>query len=146
MIPSDNSFDDQNYGSRYTTSFSYQSRRDQREDFRNILKEIEPSDNSHNNHNDVPSQRNNRYELTKHSSLPKANNFDLDDVEHDWLQDEHYDLKNDNHVTKCTSSQHVPIISGKKTDTEKVQVDMEGYFSDFTNDTENDIEEEFDFD
>ena len=145
----DNSFDDKNYGSRYTTGLTFSYRRDQREDFRDILKEIEPSDNFFNNRNDGPSQRNNYYEMTKHAS-PKADKLELEDAK-DWLEDKQLDLQNDDNVNNFTHSQHAAsIISGKKREKssgKEVPVDIaEGYFSDFTNDTENDIEEEFDFD
>lgn len=148
MIPTDNSLDDDNYGSRYITGLTYSYRRDQREDFKNILKEIEPSDNFPDDHNDGPSQKNHRYEMARHSSLSKSNNLDLNDAEHDWLEDKQCDYLNSDHnnVKKCTNSQHTPkIITAEKSDAGKVP-DIEGYFSDFTNDTENDIEEEFDFD
>lgn len=155
MIPSDNGLDGQYYGSRYTAGSNYSYRSRHKEDYRNHLKEIQPVDhfpNSSNepDQNDRPSQRNRLYEQpSKPTSFNKPNNLELEEKELALLEEKKSNTLKSDDLTKIEknqrSSQFKETSSNQKTEGVNVP-EFEGYFSDFTNDTDNDIEEEFDFD
>lgn len=156
MLPTENgSLDEQYYGSRYTAGSNYSYRSRHKEDYRNLLKEIQPLDhfpNSSNviDQNDRSCQKNHRYEQSsKSSSFNKPNNLELEVKELGLLEDKPPSAPKSDDVTKREKNQHssqfrMPLTI-QKTETVK-DPEFEGYFSDFTNDTDNDIEEEFDFD
>ena len=147
LIPTDDSFDDQFYGSKYSSSF-YQKRKD----YRSPIKEIEP-----------PPPPINRRMVDECCQWPSD---DLLDDEPDHLSNNNQDQTSrrgssqkqsplhsdrtpnrENIVESAHATDPQPgpsTVSGKlEIDVGKVP-DVDGYFSDF--DTENDIEEEFDFD
>lgn len=147
LIPIDDSFDDQFYGSKYSSSFHQK-----RKDYRCALKEIEP-----------PPPPINRM-------VDECCQWPSDDLLDD--EPEHFSNKNQDQTSRRGSSQkQSPLLSDKTPNRENVAgsivhstdpqpgpstvsgkleidigkvPDVDGYFSDF--DTENDIEEEFDFD
>lgn len=151
LIPTDDSFDDQFYGSKYGTPFN-QKRRDYR------IKEIEPppppinrmvdeccqwpsedllDEPEHYKSNDIPVEQNSR-----RGSTQKPSPLLISDTE----------PNNQEHVEGSLANAIEPAQPGPSTSV-KLEIDIgkvpdvDGYFSDF--DTENDIEdieEEFDFD
>ncbi|KAI9564498.1 hypothetical protein GHT06_008237 [Daphnia sinensis] len=83
----------------------------------------------------------------KRSSVPKTQNLGRVSPTFEGFDEKtSAALKSENHTMKhLGNSQHaVPITMN--TCQKKDIPDVDGYFSDFTNDTDNDIEEEFDFD
>lgn len=157
MIPSDNGLDEQYYGSRYTTGSNYSYKSRQKEENRNHLKEFQtldhfPNSSNDTDQNDRPSKKNHRYEQSgKPLSYNKPNNLELEGKELGLLEEKKSNALKNEDMTKVEKNQRpsqlrvLSSTSNQKTDVVNVP-EVEGYFSDFTNDTDNDIEEEFDFD
>lgn len=154
LIPSDNGLDDQYYGSKFSAGPNQPYRTRHKDDFKNILKEIQPLEHfpmsSAINQNDRPLQKNHRYETLKHPVFSKPNNLELEGREIGCLEDKTQNsLKSDDKTIletfKPQSQVTIPLPNQKTVDVTNIP-EVEGYFSDFTNDTDNDIEEEFDFD
>ena len=155
MIPTDNSCDDQYYGSRYSSSSSnsYQDRLEYKEDYRSFYKELKPLDNFYLptlgvEDNADPSQKSLHFETAKSSSLSQVNDFKVVTKELDWYDEDCRDSpKWDDALKQQMNTGCAVATEDKFFKAAQVKIaDAEGYFSDFTNDTENDIEEEFDFD
>ena len=153
MIPLDSSFDDQYYGSRYSSMARQQVQ--PHKIARNDYKEMNESDHFQSSSIQIAQyggRRTSSLGSTKSSSptLPKSNNcFEFEGTdEHHLLRPKSVDFtrKNDQkQVQFDPDCQFEPNKNQQKTELSKT-AEGEGYFSDFTNDTENDIEEEFDFD
>lgn len=152
MIPNDKSFDDQFYGSRCkaVSTYSHQTWRDNKEGTGIFYNETNPMNNYPKrgiNQIEMISKKYQGYTniLATSSSALKTQN--LESPETDRFEDKpSVPLRKDDHpVKKLANPQHdVPFATNARQ--EKEIPDVDGYFSDFTNDTDNDIEEEFDFD
>jgi hypothetical protein len=156
MIPNDNGFDGQFYGTKCTvgstTTYSYQTRRDKQEDIRIFYNEIKTTDNLPEvaiNQNEVVPEKNHRYEnvAAKRPSILKSQTSKLESPELDWFEDKpSAPLKNEENALKNLANSQQAAQTINNTCQKPDIPDLDGYFSDFTNDTDNDIEEEFDFD
>ena len=154
MIPNDNSFDGQFYGSKFLTAstYSYQSHRDKQEDIRIFYNQIKSTDDLPEislNHDEVVSNQSHRHPNAprKLSSILKSETLEFESSDLDWFQHKPcVPLKNEENALKnLANSQQAPHTINNTCQNPDVP-DIDGYFSDFTNDTDNDIEEEFDFD
>ena len=154
MIPNDNSFDGQFYGSKFLTAstYSYQSHRDKQEDIRIFYNQIKSTDDLPEislNHDEVVSKQSHRHPNAprKLSSILKSETLEFESSDLDWFQHKPcVPLKNEENALKnLANSQQAPHTINNTCQNPDVP-DIDGYFSDFTNDTDNDIEEEFDFD
>ena len=154
MIPNDNSFDGQFYGSKFLTAstYSYQSHRDKQEDIRTFYNQIKSTDDLPEislNHDEVVSNQSHRHPNAprKLSSILKSETLEFESSDLDWFQHKPcVPLKNEENALKnLANSQQAPHTINNTCQNPDVP-DIDGYFSDFTNDTDNDIEEEFDFD
>jgi hypothetical protein len=71
----------------------------------------------------------------------------LESPELDWFEDKpSAPLKNEENALKNLANSQQAAQTINNTCQKSDVPDLDGYFSDFTNDTDNDIEEEFDFD
>ena len=154
MIPNDNSFDGQFYGSKCLTAstYLYQSHRDKQEDIRIFYNQIKSTDQLpeiSQNHDEVVSKQSHRHPNAprKLSSILKSETLEFESSDLDWFQHKPcVPLKNEENALKnLANSQQAPHTINNTCQNPDVP-DIDGYFSDFTNDTDNDIEEEFDFD
>jgi hypothetical protein len=155
MIPNDNSFDGQFYGSKCIagSSYSYKSRRDKQEDIRIFYNEIKSTDNfleiGINQNEVVLSTKIHRYDSipAKRPSILKSQTSELECPELDCFENKPYaPLKNEENALKNLANSQQAAQTINSTNQKPDVPDVDGYFSDFTNDTDNDIEEEFDFD
>lgn len=155
MIPNDNSFDGQFYGSKCLTAstYLYHSHRDKQEDIRIFYNQIKSTDDLpeiSQNHDEVVSKQSHRHSKAprKRPSILKSHTLEFESSDLDWFEDKPCaPLKNEENALKnLANSQQAPHTINNTCQNPDVPMDVDGYFSDFTNDTDNDIEEEFDFD
>ena len=145
LIPTDESYDNRYYGSFRQAVEYYPS--DQ-----NILKEIQPAARSSNEREfSSPQHRTIRKEMDdmnprnqRQFSMKSPEPLELMRPVDVGYQTERED---DASVHQDVLSHHLPTSSNKvEIDLGNIPAEVDGYCSDFTNDTDNDIEEEFDFD